>query len=177
MPVKGFSIFSVKHFFRFPLLKKHGKRRFDFGKACYPRRQQTFRWSWNKRCKKCRCSNYPRNTSRSGCLPSWKYPQHQWCILYDKNGNEVKEWYALASYLKSFGNDGVPNWYAAPDGRKDVSHSWNPIQLLKNPNWITLVVLGAVLIAVLVVVLIVRAVSNRLFGRRGGSRRAGRYRG
>lgn len=99
------------------------------------------------------------------------------CILYDKNGNEVKEWYALASYLKSFGNDGVPNWYAAPDGRKDVSHSWNPIQLLKNPNWITLVVLVVALIAVLVVVLIVRAVSSRLFGRRGGSRRAGRYRG
>lgn len=99
------------------------------------------------------------------------------CILYDKNGNEVKEWYALASYLKSFGNDGVPNWYAAPDGRKDVSHSWNPIQLLKNPNWITLVVLVVVLIAVLVVVLIVRAVSSRLFGRRGGSRSAGRYRG
>jgi len=99
------------------------------------------------------------------------------CILYDKNGNEVKEWYALASYLKSFGSTGVPNWYAAPDGRKDVSHSWNPIQLLKNPNWITLVVLLVVLIVILIVVLILRGIFGRARGRRYGGRSGRRYRG
>ena len=41
-------------------------------------------------------------------------------ILRDKNGNEIKEWYALASYLASFGEDGLPDSYAFSDGRKDV---------------------------------------------------------
>ena len=99
------------------------------------------------------------------------------CIIYDKDGNEVKEWYALASYLQSFGKDGIPSTYSAPDGRKDVSHSLNPIQLLKNPNWITLVVLLVLAIVIAVVVLILRAIVNRLRGRRYGGRRSGRYRG
>ena len=29
-------------------------------------------------------------------------------ILRDRNGNEIKEWYALAAYLRSFGEKGVP---------------------------------------------------------------------
>ena len=33
------------------------------------------------------------------------------CILYDKNGNEIKEWYVLAAYLQSFGEEGVPEVY------------------------------------------------------------------
>ena len=48
------------------------------------------------------------------------------CILRDVNGNEIKEWYALAAYLQSFGEEGVPARYAQPDGRKDVSRSWSP---------------------------------------------------
>ena len=99
------------------------------------------------------------------------------CIIYDKDGNEVKEWYALASYLQSFGKDGIPSNYSAPDGRKNVSHSLNPIQLLKNPNWITLVVLLVLAIVIAVVVLILRAIVNRLRGRRYGGRRSRRYRG
>ena len=63
------------------------------------------------------------------------------CILRDENGNEIKEWYALAAYLQSFGEEGVPARYAQPDGRKDVSRSWSPIELVKNPNWITLAAL------------------------------------
>ena len=63
------------------------------------------------------------------------------CILRDVNGNEIKEWYALAAYLQSFGEEGVPARYAQPDGRKDVSRSWSPIELVKNPNWITLAAL------------------------------------
>jgi len=97
------------------------------------------------------------------------------CILYDENGNEIKEWYALAAYLEQF-EEGVPSWYARPDGRKDVSHSWNPIQLLKNPNWITLVVLLVVLLAAALVAFLIR----RLLGRKrkrhyGGYRRRRRF--
>ena len=99
------------------------------------------------------------------------------CIIRDENGNEVKEWYALAAYLQSFGKDGVPATYAMPDGRKDVSHSLNPIELLKNINAITLVILLVILIVVAVVVLILRAIFNRLRGRRYGGGRSRRYRG
>lgn len=80
------------------------------------------------------------------------------CILRDADGNEIKEWYALAAYLQSLGDAGIPEEYASPDGdgRKTVSHSWNPVELVKNPNWITLAVLGAAAALVLLAVLVIR---------------------
>jgi len=99
--------------------------------------------------------------------PITDFTQH---ILYDSRGNEVKEWYALASYLESFGADGVPQQYAQPDGRKAVSHSWNPIELVKRPNWITLaavlVLAVVVLLAALAVRQILRAKRRRRYGKR-----------
>lgn len=80
------------------------------------------------------------------------------CILRDKNGSEIKEWYALAAYLQSFGEEGVPSRYGKPngDGRKDVSRSWNPVELVKNPSWITLVTLAVLAAGVVLAVLLVR---------------------
>ena len=99
------------------------------------------------------------------------------CILYDEHGNEIKEWYALAAYLEQFGEDGVHAWYAQSDGRKNVSRSWNPIQLVKNPNWITLVVLAVLILVVLLTVLLVgKVVAVRRHSRYGRSYRR-RYRG
>lgn len=89
-------------------------------------------------------------------------------VLRDKNGNEIKEWYALAAYLEHFGPDGLSDLYASSDGRKEVSHSLNPIELLKHPNWITLVTL---LVIILVVTLVVVLVRRFVFGKRR------RYRG
>ena len=89
-------------------------------------------------------------------------------VLRDRNGNEIKEWYALAAYLQSFGERGLPDTYARSDGRKDVSHSLNPIQLLKSPNWITLVTLLVLAVVIALVVLLVRrAASGRRRRRRG----------
>lgn len=69
------------------------------------------------------------------------------CILYDENGNELKEWYALAAYLEQFGEDGLPDRYADPaNGCKQVSDSFAPGQLLAGWNGITWVVLGIVLL-------------------------------
>lgn len=89
-------------------------------------------------------------------------------VLRDKNGNEVKEWYALAAYLESFGEEGLPDTYSHSDGRKDVSRSLNPIELLKNPNWLTL---AALLVVILLVALVVFLVRRFVFRRRR------RYRG
>ena len=75
------------------------------------------------------------------------------------NGNELKEWYALASYLESL--ETVPDTYAAPQGRKIIDDSWNPIDLIKNLNAITLTVLGIVIVLVVVIVCIVRVIVRR----------------
>jgi len=98
------------------------------------------------------------------------------CILRDENGNEIKEWYALAAYLEQFREDGLPEQYAQPDGRKDVSRSWNPIQLLKNLNWISLVVLLVIVLAAALVVFLVRRIASvRKRRRYGGYRRPRRF--
>ncbi|MDR1209337.1 MAG: 5'-nucleotidase C-terminal domain-containing protein [Clostridiales bacterium] len=80
-------------------------------------------------------------------------------IIRDTSGGEVKEWYALASYLRSLGT--VPDKYSAPMGRKNITASVNPIDLLKSPNWVTLTVIGASLALTAGVILVVRAVVRR----------------
>ena len=64
-------------------------------------------------------------------------------IVYDANGMEIKEWYALASYLMELGT--VPEKYSSPLGRKVVDNSLNPINLIKNPSWVTLAAIAIVL--------------------------------
>lgn len=94
------------------------------------------------------------------------------CILRDENGNEIKEWYALAAYLQSFGEEGMPSRYSRPDGdgRKHVSRSWNPVELVKNPNWITLAALlvlaAALILASLLTRWLLMAKKRRRYGRK-----------
>ena len=83
------------------------------------------------------------------------------CILRNENGSEIKEWYALARYLQFFGGEGIPDRYAAPDGRKQVSRSWSPVEILKNPNWITLLVLAMILLAGAAVIYTVCRIAHR----------------
>lgn len=88
-------------------------------------------------------------------------------IIYRPEGGELKEWYALASYLQSFGEEGVPQNYAQSDGRKQVVPSLNPIELFKNPNRMTIVVFVVVILVVLLVVYFVyRARKGRRYRRR-----------
>ena len=83
------------------------------------------------------------------------------CILRDGEGNEIKEWYALAAYLRSFGQEGIPERYRAPDGRKAVSRSWNPVELVWAPGWITLAALAVLLALTAGVGLLVRRLLAR----------------
>ena len=85
------------------------------------------------------------------------------CILYDANGNELKEWYALAAYLEQFGEDGLPDRYADPaNGCKQVSDSFAPGQLLAGWNGITWAVLGLTALLVLMVCLLIRTLRRRI---------------
>lgn len=88
------------------------------------------------------------------------------CILYDANGNELKEWYALAAYLEQFGEDGLPDRYADPaNGCKQVSDSFTPGQLLAGWNGITWVVLEIVLLILALIFLLIRSLRRRSGGK------------
>ena len=90
------------------------------------------------------------------------------CILYDKDGSELKEWYALAAYLERFGAEGLPGRYEDADtlGCKTVSRGWAPAQLLANWNWITWAVLGLALALLAAVLLLLRTLRRRSRKRR-----------
>ena len=90
-------------------------------------------------------------------------------IIYNPDGSEVKEWYALASYLQSMGT--VDARYSAPEGRKVEERSWNPISLLKGLNLIGGIALAVLLVVILLVVLLIYRIVTRK--RRRGSWRSG----
>ena len=83
------------------------------------------------------------------------------CILYDQDGNEIKEWYALAAYLQTFGEEGVHPSYRE-SVRKNISRSWFPAQLLREWNWVTWAVVLAALAIILLAVLLVRLIFRRV---------------
>ena len=84
-------------------------------------------------------------------------------IVHDAQGNEVKEWYAIASYLQSMGGE-VDARYAQPDGRKLVEASWSPVKLLMNPNKFTVIAGAALLVVILLVVLLARLIVRMVRG-------------
>jgi len=64
-------------------------------------------------------------------------------VVQDKNGNPVKEWYAISSYLLQM-NGKMDERYASIDGRKVVYTSLNPADLLRNANGFTYALIGIV---------------------------------
>ncbi len=85
-------------------------------------------------------------------------------VIRNENGTPVKEWYAIASYLMEMGGE-IDERYEKADGRKVVYSSLNPVDLLKNANIFTFILLAVVVILIAVVVLvtvaIVRSVKKR----------------
>ena len=92
-------------------------------------------------------------------------------IIHDQNGAEVKEWYALASYLESFSENDegvsvVPERYEKTEDRKVIDDSRNPIELLKHPNKIALVIYAVILVLILLIVLVVRICYTKIRARK-----------
>lgn len=88
-------------------------------------------------------------------------------VVKDENGNSVKEWYAIASYLQNMGEI-MDEQYAQTDGRKVVYSSLNPVKLFRNANKFTYILLGILAVLIFVVSLIARVVIRRI--RRKGVR-------
>ncbi|MBR5509854.1 MAG: bifunctional metallophosphatase/5'-nucleotidase [Lachnospiraceae bacterium] len=78
-------------------------------------------------------------------------------VIY-RDGQELKAWAAIASYMESFedtdgdGIGNVPEKYGTLEGRKVVEDSKNILDLLKNPNKFFFMILAVVLVVLALVV-------------------------
>lgn len=73
-------------------------------------------------------------------------------IIYDGD-KELKAWYALASYIDSFEDDQIPEYYSGTHGRKTEISSISPVEMLKQPNRVA----AAVAVVVIVLAAVVTA--------------------
>lgn len=81
-------------------------------------------------------------------------------VIRGEKGVNLKEWYAIATYLQEMGGEMDPQ-YAAPDGRKVVYFSLNPVSLLKNANQFTWIALAVILLLIALIVCVVWFVRRR----------------
>jgi len=90
-------------------------------------------------------------------------------ILHTAYGDEIKEWYAVASYLDSFDGDTIPDDYRTLQGRKLLVDSRSPIEILRNPNEFFFVVTALIILVILLIYVavkfIVRTVVRRKLAR------------
>lgn len=92
----------------------------------------------------------------------------KYIITDNINGHstEVKEWFAIAEYLKSFdktnGVPQVPQYYNEIQGRKIVDNDNNIVTLLKNPNKITIMLYGVIGVIITIIITIVIFIRKRL---------------
>lgn len=87
-------------------------------------------------------------------------------IIHDQNGAELKEWYALASYLESFnqneqGISQIPSYYGEKEGRKLEDDSKNLSDLVKHPNRFAFMIYGVILMIILIMVFLIRFIIKR----------------
>jgi hypothetical protein len=87
-------------------------------------------------------------------------------LIYDGN-QELKAWYAVASYIDGFEGNKIPDVYGEPQGRKVLDDSYNPVKLLKQPNHIGLMAAGIILIPIVIIVGIILFIRSRVRRRRG----------
>ena len=85
---------------------------------------------------------------------------------------ELKAWDAIARYMKSFddtdgnGIPNVPEYYETTHGRKVVDDSRNIIDLVKNPNKFSVMIVGIVLVLILIIVFLVVLIRKLIKKRR-----------
>lgn len=90
-------------------------------------------------------------------------------IVRNSDGSELKEWYALASYIDSFDGE-IPQYYASEHNRKVMDSSLNPVKLFKSPNHIAVMAAALFMIPVVIIAGIVVAFIRNRNRRRGFSK-------
>ncbi len=90
-------------------------------------------------------------------------------IIHKADGSELKEWDALAGYLKSLSGKEIAEKYGQTEGRKVQVDSLSPVQILKQPNrfffMITAAAILVIAVLVLVTVLLIKTVRRVRYGK------------
>ena len=82
-------------------------------------------------------------------------------VIVTENGKELKAWDAIARYMESFedtdgdGIANVPEYYSTTHYRKQVDNSRNIVDLVKNPNKFTAIIVGVIAVLILLVIFII----------------------
>ena len=82
-------------------------------------------------------------------------------VIVTENGKELKAWDAIARYMESFedtdgdGIANVPEYYSTTHYRKQVDDSRNIVDLVKNPNKFTAIIVGVIAVLILLVIFII----------------------
>ena len=82
-------------------------------------------------------------------------------VIITENGKELKAWDAIARYMESFedtdgdGIANVPEYYSTDHDRKVVDDSRNIVDLVKNPNKFTGIIVGVIAVLILLVIFII----------------------
>ena len=82
-------------------------------------------------------------------------------VIITENGKELKAWDAIARYMESFedtdgdGIANVPEYYSTTHYRKQVDDSRNIVDLVKNPNKFTGIIVGVIAVLILLVIFII----------------------
>lgn len=92
-------------------------------------------------------------------------------IIHDENGTEIKEWYALASYIDSMeeneeGISQISSHYSDTENRKEEINSTNIIELIKNPNKFAWMLYGFITVLVILIILIARFIVKKIKNRK-----------
>lgn len=86
-------------------------------------------------------------------------------VIHDEHGNPLKEWYAITSYLQQMEGT-MDEQYGQVDGRKVIYSSKKPIDLLRNANKFTYILMAVVLIVLLLAVLVSRWIIKKIRGKK-----------
>lgn len=85
------------------------------------------------------------------------------CIIYDKDGNELKSWIALSGYMESFskneqGISVIPDYYRTTHNRKVVNDSLSFRALFKNTSKFLYIVIAIIMLIILLIFIIIRSI-------------------
>lgn len=85
------------------------------------------------------------------------------CIIYDKDGNEVKAWIAFSEYLESFskneqGISVIPEYYRTTHNRKVVNNSLSPKAMFKNTSKFFYIFIVIIILLILLIFFIIKSI-------------------
>ena len=96
-------------------------------------------------------------------------------VVEDENGNPIKEWYAIATYLNEMGGK-MDSYYEKTDGRKVVYSSLKPADLLRNANIFTYIVLALIFIVLILILKLIQVIhrkKSKKKGKKKGTKKTG----